>query len=418
MNLTELKEKPVTELLEMADQMGLENMARSRKQDIIFALLKKHAKSGEELSGDGVLEILQDGFAFLRSADSSYLAGPDDIYVSPSQIRRFNLRTGDTIVGKIRPPKEGERYFALLKVDSINFDRPENARNKILFENLTPLFPTKRLTMEIGNGSTEDLIGRVIDLAAPIGKGQRGLIVAPPKAGKTIMLQNIASNITRNNPECHLIVLLIDERPEEVTEMQRTVRGEVVASTFDEPPTRHVQVAEMVIEKAKRLVEHKHDVIILLDSITRLARAYNTVIPSSGRVLSGGIDANALQGPKRLFGAARNVEEGGSLTIIGTALIDTGSKMDEVIYEEFKGTGNMELQLSRKIAEKRVFPAIDITRSGTRHEELLTTKDELQKMWILRKFVHPMGEIEAMEFLIDKLSMSKTNEEFFQAMRG
>ena len=325
MNLTELKQKPITDLLEMAEQMGIENMARSRKQDVIFALLKKHAKSGEEISGDGVLEILQDGFGFLRSADASYLAGPDDIYVSPSQIRRFNLRTGDTIVGKIRPPKEGERYFALLKVDSINFDRPENAKNKILFENLTPLFPNKRLTMEAGNGSTEDITGRVIDLCAPIGKGQRGLIVAPPKAGKTIMLQNIAANITRNNPECHLIVLLIDERPEEVTEMQRTVRGEVVASTFDEPPTRHVQVAEMVIEKAKRLVEHKKDVVILLDSITRLARAYNTVVPSSGKVLTGGVDANALQRPKRFFGAARNIEEGGSLTIIATALIDTGS---------------------------------------------------------------------------------------------
>ena len=329
MNLTELKQKPITDLLEMAEQMGIENMARSRKQDVIFALLKKHAKSGEEISGDGVLEILQDGFGFLRSADASYLAGPDDIYVSPSQIRRFNLRTGDTIVGKIRPPKEGERYFALLKVDTINFDRPENAKNKILFENLTPLFPNKRLKMEAGNGSTEDLTGRVIDLCAPIGKGQRGLIVAPPKAGKTIMLQNIAANITRNNPECHLIVLLIDERPEEVTEMQRTVRGEVVASTFDEPPTRHVQVAEMVIEKAKRLVEHKKDVVILLDSITRLARAYNTVIPSSGKVLTGGVDAHALEKPKRFFGAARNIEEGGSLTIIATALVETGSKMDE-----------------------------------------------------------------------------------------
>ena len=417
MNLTELKQKPIAELLDMADQMGLENMARSRKQDIIFALLKKHAKSGEEISGDGVLEILQDGFGFLRSADSSYLAGPDDIYVSPSQIRRFNLRTGDTIVGKIRPPTEGERYFALLKVDTINFDRPENAKNKILFENLTPLFPTKRLVMEAGNGSTEDITGRVIDLCAPIGKGQRGLIVAPPKAGKTIMLQNIAANITRNNPECHLIVLLIDERPEEVTEMQRTVRGEVVASTFDEPPTRHVQVAEMVIEKAKRLVEHKKDVVILLDSITRLARAYNTVIPSSGKVLTGGVDANALHRPKRFFGAARNVEEGGSLTIIATALIDTGSKMDEVIYEEFKGTGNMELHLSRKIAEKRTYPAIDITRSGTRKEELLTAPDELQKMWILRKIIHPMGEIDSIEFLIDKLSATKTNDEFFDSMK-
>lgn len=417
MNLTELKQKPITELLELAEQMGIENMARSRKQDVIFSLLKKHAKSGEEISGDGVLEILQDGFGFLRSADASYLAGPDDIYVSPSQIRRFNLRTGDTIVGKIRPPKEGERYFALLKVDTINYDRPENAKNKILFENLTPLFPTVRMKMEAGNGSTEDLTGRVIDLCAPIGKGQRGLIVAPPKAGKTIMLQNIAANIARNNPEVHLIVLLIDERPEEVTEMQRTVRGEVVASTFDEPPTRHVQVAEMVIEKAKRLVEHKKDVIILLDSITRLARAYNTVVPASGKVLTGGVDANALHRPKRFFGAARNVEEGGSLTIIATALVDTGSKMDEVIYEEFKGTGNMELHLARKIAEKRVFPAIDYNRSGTRKEELLTTSEELQKMWILRKIIHPMGEIDAMEFLINKLAMTKTNDEFFDMMK-
>ena len=417
MNLTELKQKPVAELLEMAEQMGLDNMARSRKQDIIFSLLKRHARGGEEISGDGVLEILQDGFGFLRSADSSYLAGPDDIYVSPSQIRRFNLRTGDTIIGKIRPPKEGERYFALLKVDTVNYDRPENARNKILFENLTPLHPTKRLRLERGNGSTEDITARVLDLASPIGKGQRGLIVAPPKAGKTILLQNIAQSITSNHPDCELIVLLIDERPEEVTEMQRLVKGEVVASTFDEPATRHVQVAEMVIEKAKRLVEHKKDVVILLDSITRLARAYNTVIPSSGKVLTGGVDANALHRPKRFFGAARNVEEGGSLTIIATALIDTGSKMDEVIYEEFKGTGNMELHLSRKIAEKRVYPAIDITRSGTRREELLTAQDELQKMWILRKIVHPMGEIDAMEFLIDKLALTKTNDEFFDAMK-
>lgn len=407
------------ELVSLGESMGLDNIGRLARKDIIFNILKAHAKSGEDIFGEGVLQILQDGFGFLRSSDSSYLAGPDDIYVSQNQIRKLNLHTGDTIVGKIRPPKaDNERYFALLRVDSINLDKPESARNKILFENLTPLHPSERIRLERGNGSTEDITARIIDLSAPIGKGQRGLVVAPPKAGKTMLLQNIAQSIHANNPTCDLIVLLIDERPEEVTEMKRLVKGEVVASTFDEPPTRHVQVAEMVIEKAKRLVEHKHDVIILLDSITRLARAYNTVIPSSGRVLSGGIDANALQGPKRLFGAARNVEEGGSLTIIGTALIDTGSKMDEVIYEEFKGTGNMELQLSRKIAEKRVFPAIDITRSGTRHEELLTTKDELQKMWILRKFVHPMGEIEAMEFLIDKLSMSKTNEEFFQAMRG
>ncbi|HCA25022.1 MULTISPECIES: transcription termination factor Rho [Pseudomonadaceae] len=417
MNLTDLKQKPITELLEIANQMGLENMGRSRKQDVIFGILKKHAKGGEDILGDGVLEILQDGFGFLRSADSSYLAGPDDIYVSPSQIRRFNLRTGDTISGKIRPPKDGERYFALLKVDSINFDKPENTKNKILFENLTPLFPDQRLVMEAGNGATEDLMARIIDLCAPIGKGQRGLLVAPPKAGKTLMLQNIASNIARNNPECHLIVLLIDERPEEVTEMQRTVRGEVVASTFDEPPARHVQVAEMVIEKAKRLVEHKKDVIILLDSITRLARAYNTVIPSSGKVLTGGVDAHALEKPKRFFGAARNIEEGGSLTIIATALVDTGSKMDEVIYEEFKGTGNMEIHLDRKIAEKRTFPAININRSGTRREELLTSEDELQRMWILRKILHSMDEIAAIEFLLDRLKDTKTNDEFFQSMK-
>jgi len=417
MNLTELKQKPITELLEIANQMALENMGRSRKQDVIFGILKKHAKSGEDIHGDGVLEILQDGFGFLRSADSSYLAGPDDIYVSPSQIRRFNLRTGDTIAGKIRPPKDGERYFALLKVDSINFDRPENTKNKILFENLTPLFPDERLVMEAGNGATEDLMARIIDLCAPIGKGQRGLLVAPPKAGKTLMLQNIASNIARNNPECHLIVLLIDERPEEVTEMQRTVRGEVVASTFDEPPSRHVQVAEMVIEKAKRLVEHKKDVIILLDSITRLARAYNTVIPSSGKVLTGGVDAHALEKPKRFFGAARNIEEGGSLTIIATALVDTGSKMDEVIYEEFKGTGNMEIHLDRKIAERRTFPAININRSGTRREELLTSEDELQRMWILRKILHSMDEVAAIEFLLDRLKDTKTNDEFFQSMK-
>ena len=417
MNLTQLKNTPVAQLVEMCDQAGIENTARLNKKEIIFQLLKLCARTSEDIFGEGVIEILPDGFGFLRSADSSYLAGPDDIYVSPSQVRRFNLRTGDSISGKIRPPKEGERYFALLKVDSINYEKPENARNKILFENLTPLFADTRMRLELGNGSKEDITARVIDLTAPIGKGQRGLIVAPPKAGKTMLLQNIAHSIAVNNPECTLIVLLIDERPEEVTEMQRMVKGEVVASTFDEPATRHVQVAEMVIEKAKRLVEHKHDVVILMDSITRLARAYNTVVPASGKVLTGGVDANALQRPKRLFGAARNVEEGGSLTIIATALIDTGSKMDEVIYEEFKGTGNMELHLSRKIAEKRVYPAIDVTRSGTRREELLTTPDELQKMWILRKFVHPMGEIEAMEFLIDKLSMTKTNEQFFEAMK-
>jgi transcription termination factor Rho len=417
MNLTELKNKPISELVSLAEEMKLENMARARKQDIIFSILKSHAKSGEDIFGNGVLEILQDGFGFLRSNDSSYLAGPDDIYVSPSQIRRFNLRTGDTIAGKIRPPKESERYFALLKISEVNYDRPENARNKILFENLTPLHANERLIMERGNGSSEDITARVLDLASPIGRGQRGLIVAPPKAGKTLLLQNIAQSIAANHPECLLMVLLIDERPEEVTEMQRLVRGEVIASTFDEPASRHVQVAEMVIEKAKRLVEHKKDVVILLDSITRLARAYNTVIPSSGKVLTGGVDANALHKPKRFFGAARNIEEGGSLTIIATALIDTGSKMDEVIYEEFKGTGNMELHLNRKIAEKRVFPAIDYNRSGTRREELLTTQDELQKMWILRKIVHEMSEIDAMEFLIDKLSMTKTNDEFFTAMR-
>ncbi|WP_133468160.1 transcription termination factor Rho [Paraglaciecola marina] len=417
MNLTELKNKPISELVKLAEEMKLENMARARKQDIIFSILKSHAKSGEDIFGNGVLEILQDGFGFLRSNDSSYLAGPDDIYVSPSQIRRFNLRTGDTISGKIRPPKDSERYFALLKINEVNFDRPESSRSKILFENLTPLHANERLTMERGNGSSEDITARVLDLASPIGRGQRGLIVAPPKAGKTLLLQNIAQSIAANHPECLLMVLLIDERPEEVTEMQRLVRGEVVASTFDEPASRHVQVAEMVIEKAKRLVEHKKDVVILLDSITRLARAYNTVIPSSGKVLTGGVDANALHKPKRFFGAARNIEEGGSLTIIATALIDTGSKMDEVIYEEFKGTGNMELHLNRKIAEKRVFPAIDYNRSGTRREELLTTQDELQKMWILRKIVHEMSEIDAMEFLIGKLSMTKTNDEFFTAMR-
>lgn len=417
MNLTDLKKKPIEELLAIADEMGLENMARSRKQDIIFNILKRHAKSGEDIYGDGVLEILVDGFGFLRSADSSYLAGPDDIYVSPSQIRRFNLRTGDTISGKIRPPKEGERYFALLKVNDINFDKPESSRNKILFENLTPLFPNIRLPLEAGNGSTEDLTGRIIDLIAPIGKGQRGLIVAPPKAGKTIMMQNIAQAITRNNPECHLIVLLIDERPEEVTEMQRSVRGEVVASTFDEPPARHVQVADMVIEKAKRLVEHKKDVVILLDSITRLARAYNTVIPSSGKVLTGGVDAHALERPKRFFGAARNIEEGGSLSIIATALVDTGSKMDEVIYEEFKGTGNLELHLDRKIAEKRIYPAINVRRSGTRREELLMREDELQRAWILRRLLNDMEDVAATEFLIDKLKDFKTNDEFFQSMK-
>ena len=417
MNLTELKRKPIGELLEIAAEMGLENVGRNRKQDIIFSILKRHAKSGEDIHGDGVLEILSDGFGFLRSADSSYLAGPDDIYVSPSQIRRFNLRTGDTISGKIRPPKDNERYFATLKVDSINYDAPENSRNKILFENLTPLFPDERLQLECGNGSSEDLTGRIIDLVSPIGKGQRGLIVAPPKAGKTIMMQHIAQAIVRNNPETYIIVLLIDERPEEVTEMQRTVRGEVVASTFDEPPARHVQVADMVIEKAKRLVEHKKDVVILLDSITRLARAFNTVQPSSGKVLTGGVDAHALERPKRFFGAARNLEQGGSLSIIATALVNTGSKMDEVIYEEFKGTGNLELHLDRKIAEKYVFPAINVRQSGTRREDLLMDEAERQRVIILRRLLHDMEDLPAAEFLVDKLKDFKTNDEFFTAMK-
>jgi len=417
MNLTELKKKPASELIRLSEEYGLDNVARSRKQDIIFAILKAHAKRGEDIYGDGVLEILQDGFGFLRSAEGSYLAGPDDIYVSPSQIRRFNLRTGDTISGKIRPPKDGERYFAMLKVDHINFDAPENARNKVLFENLTPLFADERLKLERGNGSKEDLTARVIDLAAPVGKGQRGLIVSPPKAGKTMMLQNIAQSIAQNHPECHLMVLLIDERPEEVTEMVRSVKGEVIASTFDEPANRHVQVAEMVIEKAKRLVEHKRDVVILLDSITRLARAYNTVVPASGKVLTGGVDANALQRPKRFFGAARNIEEGGSLTILATALVDTGSKMDDVIYEEFKGTGNMEIHLDRKISERRIFPAININRSGTRREELLASKEEIQKMWILRKLLNPMDDLAAIEFMLDRLTPTKTNEDFFSTMK-
>ena len=417
MNLTELKKQTATGLIKIAQDLNLEGTARSRKQDVIFALLKAHAKKGEDIYGDGVLEILQDGFGFLRSADSSYLAGPDDIYVSPSQIRRFNLRTGDTVSGKIRPPKEGERYFALLKVSEINFELPEQAKNKVLFENLTPLFANSRLSLEVGNGSTEDLTPRIIDLIAPIGKGQRSLIVSSPKSGKTMMLQNIAHSVAINQSECYLIVLLIDERPEEVTEMMRSVRGEVISSTFDEPAARHVQVAEMVIEKAKRLVEHKFDVVILLDSITRLARAYNTVVPTSGKVLTGGVDANALQRPKRFFGAARNIEEGGSLTIIATSLIDTGSRMDEVIYEEFKGTGNNEILLDRKIAEKRLYPAININRSGTRREELLTTKEELNNMWILRKFLQPMEEINAMELLLDRLKATKTNREFFKSMK-
>ncbi|VAW51522.1 Transcription termination factor Rho [hydrothermal vent metagenome] len=418
MNLSELKLKPVPELLELAASMKLDNVSRLKKQDIIFAILKAHAKGGDDIFGGGVLEILQDGFGFLRSAEGSYLAGPDDIYVSPSQIRRFSMRTGDTIEGKIRPPKDSERYFAMLKVDQINFDSPENTRNKIAFENLTPLHPNERFIMERGNGSTEDITARIIDLMSPIGKGQRGLIVSPPKAGKTMMLNHIAQSIAANNPDCDLIVLLIDERPEEVTEMERSVRGEVVSSTFDEPASRHVQVAEMVIEKAKRLAEHKRDVVILLDSITRLARAYNTVIPSSGKVLTGGVDAHALHRPKRFFGAARNIEEGGSITILATALVDTGSKMDEVIYEEFKGTGNMEIHLDRRITEKRIFPAININRSGTRREELLTKPDELQKMWILRRLLQPMDEIGAIEFLMGKLQATKTNDEFFDSMKG
>jgi len=417
MNLTELKQQPASELVTLSENIGLDGLARSRKQDLIFEILKAHAKKGEDIYGDGVLEILQDGFGFLRSAGSSYLAGPDDIYVSPSQIRRFTLRTGDNIAGKIRPPKDSERYFALLKVKEINFESPEKAKGKILFENLTPLFANKKLTLEIGNGSTEDITPRIIDLMSPIGKGQRGLIVSPPKAGKTMMLQSIAKSIAHNNPDCHMIILLIDERPEEVTEMERTTTAEVISSTFDEPASRHVQVAEMVIARAKRLVEHKKDVVILLDSITRLARAYNTVVPSSGKVLTGGVDANALQRPKRFFGAARNIEEGGSLTIIATALVETGSRMDDVIYEEFKGTGNMELHLDRYIAEKRVYPAININRSGTRREELLTNEDDLQKIWILRKLLHPMEDLAAMEFLMERLKATKNNAEFFDAMK-
>ena len=417
MNLTELKRTPITKLLEMAEQAGLENASRARKQDLIFQLLKSHARNGEDIFGEGVLEILQEGFGFLRSPDVSYQAGVDDIYVSPNQIRRFGLRSGDTVSGKIRPPKESERYFALLKVSEINYEAPEKSRNRTLFENLTPLHPDQCLKLERGNGSTEDITARIIDLTAPIGKGQRGLIVSPPKAGETILLQNIAQSITANSPECYLIVLLIDERPEEVTEMERMVQGDVISSTFDEAASRHVQVSDMAIEKARRLVEHRRDVVILLDSITRLARAYNTVAPSSGKVLTGGVDANALQRPKRFFGAARNIEEGGSLTIIATALIDTGSKMDEVIYEEFKGTGNMEIHLDRRIAEKRVYPAININRSGTRREELLMDPAELQKIWVLRKFIHSMDEIAAMEFLLGKLQATKTNDEFFEAMK-
>ena len=418
MNLTEMKVKPINELVEVAESLGIEDVGRLKKQEIIFRIFKQQAKEGVDIFGGGVLEILNDGFGFLRSPEGSYCSGPDDIYVSPSQVRKFSLRKGDEIHGKIRPPKDSERYFALVYVDTINKEAPEKTKKKILFENLTPLFPTSRLTLEQGSGSAEDLSSRIIDLASPIGKGQRGLIVSPPKAGKTLMLQSIAHSITKNNPEVELIVLLIDERPEEVTDMSRTVRGEVVASTFDEPPSRHVQVADMVIEKAKRLVEHKKDVVILLDSITRLGRAYNSVQPASGKILSGGVDSNALERPKRFFGAARNLEEGGSLTIIATALVDTGSKMDEVIYEEFKGTGNMEIHLERKIAEKRIYPAINIRRSGTRREDLLTSPEELQRMFILRKILDDMEDSQAIEFLIERLKSSKTNEEFFSAMKS
>jgi transcription termination factor Rho len=417
MHLSELKALHVSQLIEMATTLEIENPQRMRKQELMFAMLKRKAKTGETIFGDGCLEVLPDGFGFLRSPETSYLASTDDIYISPSQIRRFNLHTGDTIEGEVRTPKEGERYFALVKVDKINGESPEASKHKILFENLTPLHPNKVMQLERDIKAEENITGRIIDMIAPIGKGQRGLIVAPPKAGKTVLMQHIAHAITTNHPDVTLIVLLIDERPEEVTEMSRSVRGEVVASTFDEPATRHVQVAEMVIEKAKRLVEHKRDVVILLDSITRLARAYNTVVPASGKVLTGGVDANALQRPKRFFGAARNIEEGGSLTIIATALIDTGSRMDEVIYEEFKGTGNMELHLDRRMMEKRVYPAINISRSGTRREELLIKNDALQKIWILRKLLHDMDEIAAMEFLLDKMRQTKSNQEFFEMMK-
>ena len=418
MNLSEVKTKTITELVEIAEKLGLEDVGRLKKQDIIFQILKKQADDGIDIFGGGVLEILNDGFGFLRSAEGSYCAGPDDIYISPSQIRKFSLRKGDEIQGKIRPPKDKEKYTALVQVETINGETPENARKKILFENLTPLFPNERLVLEQGSGSNEDLSARIIDLIAPVGKGQRGLIVSPPKAGKTLMLQSIAHSITSNNPETKLIVLLIDERPEEVTEMSRTVKGQVIASTFDEPPSRHVQVADMVIEKAKRLVEHKQDVVILLDSITRLGRAYNSVQPASGKILSGGVDSNALERPKRFFGAARNLEEGGSLTILATALVETGSKMDEVIYEEFKGTGNMEIHLERKIAEKRIYPAINVRRSGTRREDLLTSEEELRLMWAVRKVTDPMDDSQGIEFLIDRLKSFKTNSEFFDSMKN
>ena len=417
MQLTELKKMPVEQLIELGEECGIENASRAKRQDIVFGILKSKAKSGEDIEGEGVLEILQDGFGFLRSPDSSYLAGPDDIYVSPSQIRRFGLRTGDTIQGKIRSPKDGERYFAILKIEQINFEEPDKTRNKPSFENLTPLFPDERMSFELGTGSSEDLSSRVIDLTAPTGKGQRSLIVSPPKAGKTLLLQSIAHSIERNNPECKIMVLLVDERPEEVTEMKRSVRGEVIASTFDEAPNRHVQVAEMAINKARRLVEHKHDVVILLDSITRLARAYNSTQAASGKILTGGVDANALQKPKRFFGAARNIEGGGSLTIIATALIDTGSRMDEVIFEEFKGTGNSEVNLDRKIAEKRVFPAINIRKTGTRREDLLTSDLELRNITVLRKLLNEMDDTAAMEWVLDKLKDYKTNAEFFESMK-
>ena len=417
MKLSELKVKTPAELLDLAQSLGIENISRAKKQTLIFAILKNKADNEEEVLGDGVLDILQEGYGFLRSSNDSYVSGPDDIYVSPNQIRRFNLSTGDVVSGKIRAPKKGEKYFALIKVSEVNGDSPENIRNRIPFSSLTPLHPNERLGLELGNGGTEDITARVIDLVAPFGKGQRGLLVAPPKAGKTMIMQNIASSIAVNHPECELIVLLIDERPEEVTEMERTVRGEVISSTFDEPAKRHVQVAEIVIEKAKRRAEQGKDVIILLDSITRLARAYNTVAPSSGKVLTGGVDANALQRPKRFFGAARNIENGGSITIIATALVETGSKMDEVIYQEFKGTGNMELHLERRLSEKRIFPAININASGTRREELITDEQELQKMWILRKILHPMDTVEAAEFLIERLRFTKTNDEFFDSMK-
>src|SRR5476649_2579478 len=417
MKLQDLKSKTPAELVQFAEENKVENASTMRKQELLFAILKQLATQEIDIIGEGVVEVLSDGFGFLRSPESNYLSGPDDIYVSPSQIRRFGLRTGDTVDGHIRSPKEGERYFALLKVNSLNFEDPEKAKHKVNFDNLTPLYPDERLQMEHEDPTKKDLSARVIDIVAPVGKGQRALIVSPPRTGKTVLLQNIAHSITHNHPECYLIVLLIDERPEEVTDMQRSVKGEVVSSTFDEPAVRHVQVAEMVIEKAKRLVEHGRDVVILLDSITRLGRAYNTVVPSSGKVLTGGVDANALQRQKRFFGAARNIEEGGSLTIIATALVETGSKMDDVIYEEFKGTGNMEIHLDRRIAEKRVFPSININRSGTRREELITKPDELQKMWILRKILHPMDELASIEFLIDRLKVTKTNDEFFEAMK-